>query len=51
MSMLCRCGTYRLRCPPLPLLAEASVDPLTQQVGVSIVAGILFDHVYQQFAK
>jgi hypothetical protein len=29
------------------LLADASVDPLAQQVGVSVVAGVLLDHVDQ----
>lgn len=44
-------GTERLSWRQMLLLPEASVDSLTQQVGVSVVAGVLFDHVYQQFAQ
>ena len=31
-------------------LADASVDPFPQQVGVAAVAGVLLDHVDQHFA-
>ena len=33
------------------LLADASVDPLTQQVGVTGVAGVLVDHLDQHLAQ
>ena len=33
------------------LLADASVDPLTQQVGVTEVAGVLVDHFDQHLAQ
>jgi hypothetical protein len=33
------------------LLADAPVDALAEQVGVSVVAGVLLDHVHQQLAQ
>ena len=33
------------------LLADPSVDALAEQVGVPVVAGVLLDHVHQQFAQ
>jgi hypothetical protein len=33
------------------LLADASVNPLTQQVGVTEVAGVLVDHFEQHLAQ
>jgi hypothetical protein len=33
------------------LLADASVDPLTQQVGVTEVAGVLVDHLDQHLTQ
>jgi hypothetical protein len=34
-----------------PSLADASVDPFPQQVGVAAVAGVLLDHVDKHFAQ
>src|SRR5262249_31583469 len=34
-----------------PLLAEATVDALAEQVGVPVVAGVLLDHVDDQLAQ
>jgi len=32
-------------------LADTSIDALTQQVGVTVVAGVLLDHVDQQLPE
>src|SRR5215469_6962637 len=34
-----------------PSLADASVDPFPQQVGVAAVASVLLDHVDEHFAQ
>jgi len=36
---------------PQDLLSDASIDSLAEQVGVAVVAGILLDHVDQEFAQ
>jgi hypothetical protein len=33
------------------LLTDAAVDSLTQEVGMAVVAGILLDHVDQEFPQ
>src|SRR5215471_16287570 len=43
-------GSSNLAGFPLSL-ADASVDPFPQQVGVSAVAGVLLDHVDEHFAQ
>jgi hypothetical protein len=45
-----RLVTYRRVCL-IPLLADATVDPFPQQVGVTHVAGVLLDHPGQDLAQ
>lgn len=57
-------GTAGMQVPPHPrrrltrpshnrhrLLADATVDALTQQVGVAVVPGVLLDHVHEQLTE
>jgi hypothetical protein len=32
-------------------LADPAVDPLSQQIGMAVVPGILLDHVHQEFPQ
>jgi hypothetical protein len=48
--VLLRSGSSNLAGFPLSL-ADASVDPFPQQVGVAAVAGVLLDHADERFAQ
>jgi hypothetical protein len=45
--MFCVMTSVRIAAPGsgCRLLADTSIDPLAQQVGMAIVAGVLLDHV------
>ncbi len=44
-------GGHGVARPRGDLLADTPVNALAQQVGVSVVAGVLLDHVHEQLAQ
>jgi hypothetical protein len=44
-------GVSVTACPASRLLADAAVNPLADEVGVAVVAGVLLDHVDQDLSQ